>query len=427
MQPAKASTPPEHVPGAKAPYVPPFLAKAGIQAGEWMHTSKFTVRSFMRPDYTLDVRILGCLMNQCHGYSGDLGVLMKRGKLNSDPAIKVPLSPDAIRTTLNKAATDAYDESGTPKEARRPPVLRQNIRRTLAQMEDDGLIDRMRANGELLKLVNLSLGEALAKGLVTPVRDLAQAARKKLNRQLVIYLLAKPRAAKAYNAALVIKGDYLADGKTQSIQLVFDFFPELKAAPEEAAALAANPEARRIFATYEQECSEAKEHARQKAFRALRRLRKPAKAPVSDQQVKLFAPDFHAELCRRFQRAGKPVPTKRQAAELASLLHGREAEFLQSLTLEKLRRVQHPGVLPSLADEFLATPAPALPAPRPVLEACPRCANSGLVGVEWDKLPEAVRAVEAGSRYCDCNEGSLTHDLVEPERLRRAAGVGRAS
>lgn len=421
-----------------ASYVPDFLRKLGVAKGEFLTTTKNQVSALMRPDYPLDVRIWACLVTQAHGYRGDLAVLMKRNRLKGDLTLKVPLSPWAIMTILNRAATAAYDETGTPKDQRRPPVSRQNVRRMLAQMEDDGLLDRLRANCEPHKLIGFSLSEALQKGLVTPLRELSHAARKKIpNGATCVYLPAKPRAAKAYNA--VLKEASLEGAEPVQLQL-FDFFPELKSDPGLAEGLTKRADVQQILARYTRECSEAQhleerakqrqEQAKQRCIRALKPIVQPAAgSETAPDQAELFPPDFHAGLCDRFRAAGKPVPTLKQSNAIATKLAGREADFLSTLTVHKLRRVQHPGVLPSLVDEFLGapTPKPKAEESKPWVPACSHCKDSGLVGVQWNLIPEAIAAVENGAQYCTCKEGAMVRDLVEPERLRKAAGVGRAS
>lgn len=51
--------------------------------------------------------------------------------------------------------------------------------------------------------------------------------------------------------------------------------------------------------------------------------------------------------------------------------------------------------------------------------SCQHCGGSGLVGIDWETIGHAVRAVAEGAQYCACPEGAITRDLVEPALMRR--------
>lgn len=430
-----------------------LVARLGLQPGEWMSAPKLTVKAMMRPNWALKVRIWACLMLQSFGYNTDLAMVMSKGKYGNSPNKSVqPITPQGIIGLLNKATFEAFKESGIPideETKKRLKIPRQDMRRALADLEENaGLIARVRINCVPTALDGLTMAKAVEKGMITPLAILTLDQRRKLQTgNIGICLLPKPRPAKVLDVGKVayMGGPQVPDSlqnpeEKAAIQLVFDFFPEYKTDPKRAAEIVRHRVIKKAFAAYELKCAQAKNlekeaHSIEKAAReefaqAVRIVTdKPAR---SDDQAKLFAPPidlgtFHAELCLRFQRAGKPVPTKNQAKPLLARLNGRAHEFTSTLTLSKLKRVQHPGILPSLVQEFLDTPVEEAPAVEAPAVVCKRCGNSGLLGVEWQTLPEAVEAVNAGALYCECEEGALTRDFVEPERLRLAARVGRAS
>ncbi len=51
---------------------------------------------------------------------------------------------------------------------------------------------------------------------------------------------------------------------------------------------------------------------------------------------------------------------------------------------------------------------------------CGKCGGSGLIGADWETQPQAIAAVLAGAKYCDCEQGELTRCFIEPELDRKA-------
>ena len=79
------------------------------------------------------------------------------------------------------------------------------------------------------------------------------------------------------------------------------------------------------------------------------------------------AAEFHRALSVLFRAARKSIPTSSQSAACYVRLGRRAAAFLVWLP-PKLPRVQHPGILPSLIDEFescVVAEQPSAPPPRP--------------------------------------------------------------
>jgi hypothetical protein len=234
-------------------FVPEFLAALGLKPGEWHYGSKPLTKVLTRPDMVLKVRILGVLMLQAFGYETDLAVLQKKV---DDRPVKVVLSPLALGGLLKKYAVEAYQESGiaiTDEIKATLDVPRQHLRRALAQMEDDGIIVRVRVNCPQAALAGLSLKEVTAKGMVTPLADLDELACKKLNRSIAIYLRGRPKPAKSYDLPPAAKTP--PPPMAREVQLVFDFVADLDLAAE----LATRADVRREIAAYEEAASKASE------------------------------------------------------------------------------------------------------------------------------------------------------------------------
>lgn len=79
------STAAQPAPQARAKFVPPFLAKLGLQPGEWMYASKLTLRALTRPSWPLKVRIWAFLTAQSFGYESDLAVYMRKAQRMKTP------------------------------------------------------------------------------------------------------------------------------------------------------------------------------------------------------------------------------------------------------------------------------------------------------------------------------------------------------
>ena len=259
---------------SKPPFIPEFLAKLGIKPGEWMFTSKLTVKAFMRPNWPLKARIWACLMLQSFGFEGDLAVAMVKGRDGDSPRIG-PIMPKGIASMLNKAAVEAFKESRIPltdEERADVQITRQNMRAALSEMEDDGLIVRVRVDGSWQGLKGKSLGEALESGAAVELVDLPAAERKKLqNGRAAVYLLAKPRPAKSleitrtrYTGTASAAGSSTVVEIDHYVQMLFIFAPGLKRDPERAAELAKREDVRREAQLYD--CARAAAKARFSGF-----------------------------------------------------------------------------------------------------------------------------------------------------------------
>lgn len=216
---------------AKEPFVPAFFARLGVKPGEWMYTSKLTIKALMRPSWPLKVRIWACLMIQSFGYEADLAVVMKKGKYNGEPRTS-PLSPFGIDNMLAKATSTAFIESGmdlTPEMRAQLRIGKQHMRRALAEMEEaDGLVVRCRLNCKPAALHGKTLETGIKAGLLTRLRDIVDPdeLRKLGTNRVAIFLLAKPEPAR--NLDQVARSGYLSEVKSfpvnnGPVQLLFDF------------------------------------------------------------------------------------------------------------------------------------------------------------------------------------------------------------
>jgi hypothetical protein len=118
--------------------------------------------------------------------------------------------------------------------------------------------------------------------------------------------------------------------------------------------------------------------------------------------------EFHRDLCRRFRDAKRAVPTDRQARTIYDGLGAKHGLFLQWLSPPKLRTVRHPGVLPSLLNEFLAWVAAEPP-------TCPSASNAVVEELERSEaLKESAQTIWE-TMSDDERTGRRTHAL---ERLQ---------
>lgn len=233
------------------PFIPPFLAKLGIKPGEWMYASKPGIRAFLRPSWPLKARIWACLVLQSFGYETDLATVMKRGDYAGAKPKTEPLKPGGIATMLNKATAEYCRDTGAMFEDD-TKVTRQDMRRALADMEDEGLIMRVRANCPPSMLKGLTLNEVLEKRMVASLEELSETQRKKVSNSVCIYLHARPRPQKHSVGKNAYRNDAKSNDSKEPRQEVFWFmkdneFSALYAkasekAPEKAAAIMAKLE-----------------------------------------------------------------------------------------------------------------------------------------------------------------------------------------
>lgn len=276
----------------KPPSMQERLAAEGVEA-KWFTVTNDQVQTFMRPKHLIYTRVQACLLRQSWGYSGSLAVIMKRVEKQGDPRVLEVLSPRGIWTLLAAEDMRHYKESapdGTPRPNAR--YGRKYMREVLAAMDDDGIIDRVRMNCPPVKLIGLSYREALEGGLVTPFRDLSIAAKKKLSwKTIAIYLLAKPRPAKAYDLGSISDSDVPQKSghpdpqlveiteERRAKQLAFRFVPELKNDPKWAAELIARPDVQSEIALYHRTIDTATDQAEKRLSQFFQVVAKPKAAP----------------------------------------------------------------------------------------------------------------------------------------------------
>jgi hypothetical protein len=252
------------------PFVPPFLAKLGLKPGEWMYHSKPTVRNLMCPSRPLKVRIFGCLMLQSFGYETDLAVVMSKAEHPGSPPKTEPITPRGISSMLNKATVEAFKESKIPLNDEQRAglhIAKQDMRRALAEMEDDGVIMRVRVNSHWKDLKGKSLGEALESEAVTPLADLPEGERKKVTYSIAVFLHARPKPARNLRETVGIKRLLSDDNSFNGnngpfLQLLFSFAPELRADPALAAEVANRHDVQVQVGEYQRILAEAKEKLR---------------------------------------------------------------------------------------------------------------------------------------------------------------------
>jgi hypothetical protein len=173
-------------PPEKRPASIGWMAELGLKEGEWFHASKPALRAGMRPTFELKARVWCCGRLHAESHQGELAMGMFRGK-------KIPQSPAGIAQELHQVALAFYAEAGkdlTDEEKKTLKVSRQNVRRTLAELEGEGVAERRTADGILL-------------------RDLSREQLKRLPiGKIRLYFFARPRPAK--RVPDVVKRDYVS-------------------------------------------------------------------------------------------------------------------------------------------------------------------------------------------------------------------------
>jgi hypothetical protein len=471
------------------PFVPPFLEKLGVAPGEWMYTSKASLRALMRPYWPLKVRVWACIMLQSFGYEADLAVAMSRGDFEGAKPKIHPLTPAIILMTLKREAMKAFKAAGinvTDEQAKEMRVSRQNLRRCLAEMEDeDGLIVRAVTAAGAGVLRGLSLKQALDRKLVQALSTLPREARSALGNKDSVCIYLNPTPRNATRAALeqclpvedsqVVKNDYLAmpelqilKGFAKHFSLKCDF-SRLSEVVEKAEFQAAMNTIKDLLVSLAQEdapapksadpnpnrtrvpdnCLEqgngiAKERgvaggtaetvARQGSAEASGRRVNPGASPAqpispagrkadsqkpeqlvsrprgtSPQKSSTPPPSgrdsfpsanspFAALIIAAFVEGGRPAPNLRQVAAVQQAIPADSRECFAAELRRKMPRIEHPGVLSSVVEEFLIA-WPAIQARKQAeqshIESRARCACGGELIAEDKCAVCLVKTMEA--------------------------------
>jgi hypothetical protein len=274
----------------KVPFVPKFLEKLGVKPGEWMSTSKLTIRVLLRPCWPLKVRIFALLLLQTHGYESDVAVIMRREEQSK---VVVPLTPQGVASELFKAAIAAYKDSGiaiADEQRAQLKISKQDMRRALAEMEEDGILVRARINGPARSVIGKSLNQATLSQIATPLADLTADERKRLPwRQVCISLRAKPLPSRHLGGegrqnCLPVENSAAAD--TKAVQLLLSFMRGLRKNPAKAAELAARPDVQAELAAFEQ----ATERLKNFLASVAKEVEAPKPAAAAPPQPTLFDP-----------------------------------------------------------------------------------------------------------------------------------------
>lgn len=170
--------------------VPAWMAREGIQPGQWLSLTKPQLRAMIRPDRPLKVQVYACLLLNSAGYQGAIAYTMSNGK-------RRPLSPANIAGILHRAAMDYFQSAGInqPEAFKRLREDKQQIRRVLADLETDGLIER-----------RTHLGQRFSELSADELQRLAHGSTR-------IHVWATPKPANARTAKAL--WDYLQEGEEQ--------------------------------------------------------------------------------------------------------------------------------------------------------------------------------------------------------------------
>lgn len=129
------------------PRVPGWLSELGVREGEYFSGSKLSLRRLMTPVFQLKPRVWGCLYLHTNGFRSEIAY--KRFKNQN-----VYLRPAEIATELYKAALKYYADAGvelTDEQKKKLRVSKQQVRRILAELENEGLCQRQTSSGEAVR------------------------------------------------------------------------------------------------------------------------------------------------------------------------------------------------------------------------------------------------------------------------------------
>ena len=399
---------------------PPWIVAADLYDGEWMSTSKLQIKAMTRPEINdLKTRVLGVLLIHSFGFDAEIGVVMRQLKraesFEANPALvrKYPkqndavtevMTSDSVATKLVEYALDGYEESGVTVSPARLKELReerQDVRKRLQDLEEEGRIERARLNCPARDLEGLGYEDAVKTGKLTPLRTMVNpdgtpsVERRKLGSRrgavVGIFLLARPKPAATYGQKISVGKSAYSDSDnpnaanaTSADQLCLDLGNEFGLDPK---VLRSNPQFKRKLDQYGQ--MEQREKRDQ----------------VAKERLKLELRGI-AELVKREQ--GSPTLTGKQKDlnfSKASALNSNGNHSKMSPTISSAR-VEGEGVAaraentsaslnPNRKEESTTRTFPTTPTGRD--------AESSLVSQPRPRVsdPEAYQVLDALEKYCN--------------------------
>jgi hypothetical protein len=148
---------------AGADYVPEWMAALGLTKDRgWLTMSKDQLRTMQRPERPLKVRVWATGMLHTASYKGEDAKTMRKGSPNP-----VPLTPADIITELQIASREYYQEAGIrlmPADISRLRETKENLRRALDGLEDEGIAMRFDAAGVPLRNLSVDQRRRLSGG-----------------------------------------------------------------------------------------------------------------------------------------------------------------------------------------------------------------------------------------------------------------------
>src|SRR5579859_7193246 len=128
--------------------VPEWMAGV-IPPGKYQYITKPQLEALQRPTNPLKLQVWATGILHTVGYQGELAVRLVRGK-------RVPFTVADIGRELFEVATQYYTEGGIPKEeveryAEKVRWDQRDIRRAVAEIEEDGVLERKTKDGRSLR------------------------------------------------------------------------------------------------------------------------------------------------------------------------------------------------------------------------------------------------------------------------------------
>lgn len=379
-------------PNGNSDFVPAWMAELGVKAGEWLNMSKAQLLTLQRPDRPLKIQVWATGMLHSSGYQTQEATTMRNKK-------KVPLTPGDIIAELFGIAKEHYAEAGINPTKQQIAALKEekeHIRRVLVDLEADGVAMRTDAKGTPLRELSPDQLRRLPSGrtrmyfwLIPRAPNPETVAREWAQRQAEAMSPHDPsgvegEVAKKWLPHVCIPK--ILKALEVGVSEILGEIPEKEAAAKLKAALAKTEYHETLLATWKSarmavvvklreimaaegevateglpvevaagpppEVASERGALESKVERYIEEESSSSKKEAPTTTTALPAQEFHRILCRRFQDAGKPVPTRKQADAIFPSLTDDAPAFLDFLTPKKMKAVNHPGALPSLLDEF---------------------------------------------------------------------------
>jgi hypothetical protein len=413
--------------------VPSWMVEHGIKKGEWLSVTKAQLKTQQRPDKLLKVQVWATGMLHTAGYQGQVAMTMTNGK-------KRPLMPADIIRELHAVSVSYFQKGGiqaTPEQLESLKESKENMRSAIAELEADGVALRTDLKGRPLRDLSpeetrrLPSGKTLMYFWLKP-RDpenvrVAQEWEQHLN-GLKLKEVVKNRPPE-FSIRQILKAFHV--GKIPKSQLLDPAFQAVVTRAWESARLVFARELQVVISSLPNQVVTGRPPEVVTGTGAFERIderienhhHQGSPEATADLMMMTFE-RFHERTSEQFDQAGKPTPGTKLTRPVFAALHSDEDRqaFIEYLTPAKLKPIKSAGVLPDLLQNFRdarkaaakrqeAQRAQEQQQIRPE-DSCDLCQNSGIIGVQWNQIPEGRAAIQNGAEFCKCTHGETARALI---------------